>query len=667
MQKTGYFIALLILLTISSCNLFKEKPNEVRTFSSDLESRSFSSCWTGLESVIEGNAYSGNHFSRTNNQHPFGFGYESELPNFIKTKNFALELEFHFRMQTKDSKAALTITVVLGDSLIYKENLLVSADSAINRWATFRSKTKFPGSLPPNARLSVTLQNKGLSFLDVDDYKVSFNRIGRPSFLVSAKKSMGAPFLSSYSFRPVYKNKYYTITYSDKLGDLEIRSAKNDKIFSSIRYYIQWMQGKDTLSGFAEKLFFMKGDKDELQISGETKVSQFTLKLFVSDESPLIKAESKTVFKDSIRLIRESICIDYSPDESEIYRKNGILDNKRIRNEYWLDKEGFKIGSNAKTVYFYHNPEISSVQLSTKINEITINLDYNKDHPLAYLNAINQMQDLSFNRCKAGSSRENSFQFYIGFDVGSLPRFMKSPNGYLSSYVITSEEDNMDIKTKLANGIGSGAPFVQNSYFSFFQDDSSYNFNEHLIFPYPGFGDFFPTPNYWTNATIAPDIYLWRPNPFINESVNWNSLFTIQRLKDFVDNKGVIFSSCQPIGFKEVKDSLVRALAFEKIQKQFKLYKNLRLINFTTVREIMEYWLGLEKIKFQILPDGKFKLYNAGYQNIKGLSLAVKADSVFINNKIPENYYKEDHGDIIVWFDLPALKSVIVGVKRSDE
>ena len=75
----------------------------------------------------------------------------------------------------------------------------------------------------------------------------------------------------------------------------------------------------------------------------------------------------------------------------------------------------------------------------------------------------------------------------------------------------------------------------------------------------------------------------------------------------------------------------------------------------------------MEKVNLQLLPDGKFKIYNTGYQNIKGLSLAIKGDSVFIDNKIPENYYKDNQGDIIVWFDLPALKSVTVGVKTSEK
>lgn len=664
MRKIGYVTFLLLCIIINSC---KEKPNEVRTFSSDMESSGFSSYWTGLESIIEGSAHSGTHFSRIGTQHVIGFGYQSELPGFIKTKNFLLELEFYYRMHSSESKALLTITIKLRDSLIYNESFKVWADSAVKRWALFKTKSKFPGSLPPNATLSVSLQNIGQSFMDIDDYKLSFNRIGRPSFLVVDKKKTEESILSGFSFRPVYKNKYYTITYSDKLGDLQVRSAQNEKIFSSVRYYVQWMKGKDTLSGFADKLLFTHAEKDELRITGETHISYFTLKLFVSDDSPLIRAETKTVFKDSVRLLRESICVDYTPDESEIYRKSTLVDIARIRNEYWLDKEGFKIGSNTRTVYFYHNPDISSVQVSSKINEFTINLDYYMDHPFACFIPRNKaVQDMSCNRYKAGAYRENAFQFYVGLDAGSLPRFMKSPNGYVSSYILNSEWDSTDIHGEFIKGDVYTATPVKNSYFTYFMKDSSYNFNGHLMFPYPGFGDFFPTPLFWNNATTAPDVYSWRYNPFLSRNKSLNSLFTVQHLKDFVDNRGIIFTN-HSYNTGGTKDSIPEIIEFKKVREKLLNYGNQRLVNFSSVKDIFEYWHSLEKVKLQILTDGKFKLYNSSYQIIKGLSLAIKADSVWIDNKKPENCYRDSHGDLIVWFDLPALGTAIIAVKAKEE
>lgn len=659
-------VILLTLAILDSCNLFKEKPNEVRSFFTDLEGRSFSDFWKGTESIIEGSAHSGTHFSRIDNQHVLGLSYQSELPDFIKTKNFALVVEFYYKIQNIAHKAILTMTLTRKDSLIFQENFTVGSDSAVNRWAIFRCRSNFPGNLPPNSILSVTLKQVGKSIIDVDDYKISFNRIGRPSFIISNKKEENRSLFSSFSFRPIYKNKFYTILYSDKLGDLQVRSIKNDKIFSSLKYYIQWMEGKDTTFAYADKLAFTPGEKDELIISGQTVISNFTLKLIVSESSPLIKAESKTIFKDSVHLLREALVFDFSPGITEVYRKNTLLDSKRIRNEYWLDKEGLKIGSQSTTVYIYHNPAISSLQLTGKLSQLTINLDYYKDHPLAelvYDSLHKRIQDISCNYYKADAVRENDFQLFVGFDVGSLPRFMKSPNGYLSSYVLTNESDCIDLMTKINNGIGSGTPFVQNNYFSYFSHDSNYYFYGHLIYPYPGFGDFFPTPYYWTNATIATDIYSWRPNPFVNNSNNWDSIFTPKRLKDFITNRGVVFSNCGPSSHKEKTDSLRLVKAFEKIQHKLPYLKTDRLVNFTSVKEIMDYWIALEKIKLRLLPDGKFRLYNSGLQDIKGLSIAIKAGTIFINDRLAQNSYRDEQGDMIVWFDLPALKSAIISVK----
>jgi hypothetical protein len=658
----GISAILLTLLLFGSCNLFKEKPNEVRSFFTDLESRSFPDHWIGTESIIEGSAHSGTHFSRINKQHALGISYQSELPNFIKTKNFALEVDFYYRMQDITSKALLTITLTLKDSLIFQESLSAESDSAVNRWALFKYKVNFPGNLPPNSLLSVTLRQQGKSDLDIDDYKISFNRIGRPTFLISDKKEENGSFLSSYSFRPIYKNKFYTILYSDKLGDLQVRSIKNDKIFTSLRYYIQWLNGKDTTFEYADKLIFTPGEKDEMIISGQTTISNFTLKLFANESSPLIKAESKTIFKDSVQLLRESLVLNFSPEISEVYRKNTLMDSKRIRNEYWLDKEGVKIGSQLTAAYIYHNPEISSLQLSSRLSLLIINLDYYRDHPLSVI-SHDSLQDISCNNYKSNATRENDFQLFAGFDVGSLPRFMKSPNGYLSSYVVTKESDCIDLQTKIGNGIGSGLPYVQSNYLNSSNPGANYYFYGHLIYPYPGFGDFFPTPNYWINATIANDIYSWRPNPYVNQGNNWDSVFTPKRLKDFITNRGIVFSNCKPAAHKENTDSATLAKASEKIQHKLPYLKSTRLVNFTTVKEIMEYWVALEKVKIRLQPDGKFRLYNSGLQDIKGLSIAIKADNVFVNGKLTENSYRDEQGDMIVWFDLRSLKSVIISVK----
>jgi len=76
----------------------------------------------------------------------------------------------------------------------------------------------------------------------------------------------------------------------------------------------------------------------------------------------------------------------------------------------------------------------------------------------------------------------------------------------------------------------------------------------------------------------------------------------------------------------------------------------------------MEYWLALEKIKISLLPDGTFRLYNSSLLDVNGLSLAIKADSVLIDNEPPVISYK-DGGDIILWFDLKASKAAVISTK----
>jgi hypothetical protein len=652
-----HLLLLSCALLIHSCR--KDIPNEQRVLSNDLESNYYSSSWENMAGRMKGNAHSGIFFIRSNRRHPLCFGYKAPIPPFVQTRNFKLEINFFYRQQAVNSKATLMISLAVKDSLIFLKELTVHSDSALNRWISFKTDLNLPASLPVNSTLSISVKNGEKTFVDVDDIEILFGRIGRPSFLIAERKEDNHRFFASFSFRPIYKNKYYTIAYSDELGDLQIRSVKNAKILTSLKYYLQWKKGTDTSFCFADKLQFIPTDKSEvklIRLTGETKVSSFTLRLILEDDSPFIKAETKTVYKDSIDLLRESLIFDYSPDIEEVYRKNTLIENNRIRNEYWLDKEGFKLGVGSEATYFYHNTGISSIQLSNKQKEFIINLDYSKDHPLlsSFLAAKgeNKITDKSFSRYKQNGWRENDFSFYVGLDAGSLPRLMKIPGGYLSAFVLANQSNSTDWMAKL-DEVGSGYLYMQGIYDTSYVQDSIYNFDRRLIRPYPGFGDFFPTPNYWTNTSFAPNIYFWKGDIIpVSAGLSFNS----RKLNDFIANRGIVFLANNHVS-ESVKEDV------EKFRVKIADYVKNRSITLTTVNDLMDYWLALEKVKIRILTDKRFRIYNPGSEDINGLSLTIRADSVYINGQPPRDYNNDKNGDKTIWFDLKASQMKTITVK----
>jgi hypothetical protein len=63
--------------------------------------------------------------------------------------------------------------------------------------------------------------------------------------------------------------------------------------------------------------------------------------------------------------------------------------------------------------------------------------------------------DVSCNEYSSGNKSESSFSVYCGIEPTTLPRFMKNPFGFLSTYIFTEHADFSDFKTQCAVNYGS--------------------------------------------------------------------------------------------------------------------------------------------------------------------------------------------------------------------
>ena len=78
----------------------------------------------------------------------------------------------------------------------------------------------------------------------------------------------------------------------------------------------------------------------------------------------------------------------------------------------------------------------------------------------------------------------------------------------------------------------------------------------------------------------------------------------------------------------------------------------------TTIRNMLDYWILIENISFDYMPDGTIYINNLNDKSIKGFSLAIKADVVRIDGEIPKSRRAGD--DTVLWFDIPARQRVIL-------
>ena len=187
---------------------------------------------------------------------------------------------------------------------------------------------------------------------------------------------------------------------------------------------------------------------------------------------------------------------------------------------------------------------------------------------------------------------------------------------------------------------------------------------------YSGYGDFFPKPDYWQHPTRTKSFYHWPTYSvlYVERESLWNYFFSRQQFNLFTTDWGVEINHCYPAwtipgkGFWKF-DSNGTIVAMDGFNRTLSLmdeYRAKGLLNITTVNKFIDYRLATEQISYDIMPDGRFIITNNSNHTIQGLSFAVKAGAVLVNDLKPAQ--KRVDNDMIFWFDLHAGEKVLVRV-----
>ena len=167
----------------------------------------------------------------------------------------------------------------------------------------------------------------------------------------------------------------------------------------------------------------------------------------------------RTQYNSALTVDREALIAKFEVPATEVYLKNREVDIKRLKQEYWLDKQGVQFGSGKKSSLIYHTPGISSLQLKSDKKLLFINLDYNLDHPLINIpfqaDGGGKWVDRSASTYISGMTRSDHFSIYFGFFPQITPRFMLVPGGFVSGYVFTEHADGGNIRTHRAAYYGA--------------------------------------------------------------------------------------------------------------------------------------------------------------------------------------------------------------------
>lgn len=416
--------------------------------------------WIGMQTVDSGAAYSGYYYAHTDSLNTYGLGIHQSIPENLISKNTVLVVSAFARSNNRDNDALYVITIEneRGKTQLWKGISPGFDNNNTESWTFFSDTILIPASITKNTKIKSYLWNKNRkNSTDIDDLKFEFSRHANPTFVPNYSLVATDGISSS-----IYSNNYYSVLYNKETGLISIRDMENNQVVKNFNYYSEReLRNKklviSTRWKFVGSRVFEDGRKYIFKASA--KGVKLKMEIYCEDNSGNIRFDIRNTYNGKQKVFRESIISHLDQSLAEVYRNNRKSDRGEFQLEYWLDNEGLKTYGESSSLFIYHNPGISSLQLNTEKNLLFINLDYEKDHPFFRfpLNADSNdwKVDQSYSYYHRKKSRHYSFSITVSNYSGTLPRFMKNPSGYESTYIWSEHADFTNIRTNRAVYFGS--------------------------------------------------------------------------------------------------------------------------------------------------------------------------------------------------------------------
>lgn len=419
--------------------------------------------WIGLQTVDSGFAYSGRNFSITDSLEPYGIGIEQEFPRALLHNNIFVLISGWVKSNVKNNQALFVVTIINDNATVFWKGIpLSSVLIEKNNWHYFSDSILIPANLTVNSKFKAYLWNQdSATVTGIDDLRIEFRAFDNPTFIPEITNSIPKN-VNENSSRILFTNSYYSIIYkpAGKIISL-IDNTNNDLIKNIIYYSEREVKGDKYVAQLKLRFTVSNNLKNGKKLNFKASDQNGKLKLVIicDNNSKEIQFVIEERYRKKQTVKRESLVFGYSQELDEVYRSNRKLDTSNFQNEYWLDKQGVKIGEGKNSLIIYHTPDISSLQLDTKNKLLFANLDYEKDHPFFRFplnpDSTNWKNKESTSKYKKGHKREYLFSLFAGSIIGTLPRFMKNPSGFEATYIWTEHADYSDIRTNRATYFGS--------------------------------------------------------------------------------------------------------------------------------------------------------------------------------------------------------------------
>ena len=428
-------------------------------FHNDFESTTVESPWFGISTVADSTAFSGAKIGQVLPSQTYSLGVELAVPKIPAHLPLQISFDAWFRMEMPPQKAFYVLTLSRGDSLVYWYAIALSQFfKESKQWFHCADSVVIPFDYAQDAKLKTYLWNPASEQLDADDAHIRLQTTTLPSYFFTPDQP---PFASG---KPdiLALNKFYELQWYRESQSLVIADGKGRALTKPLQLVSEMVFNTDTLSAetavWRKESVSNKGEVKRIILRSRNSFSSNKLVITTSFDSPSVHFELHTRYRKSGRVIRQALLLEMLEQPSRIFRKNRLVDTSNFQAEYYLQQQGFFAGRNSRLLGTYHNPGISSMQYQTKQNQLLINLDFYRDHPLIHFPLIedstNYFVDVSAVKVRKNSEVKGDFKLLIGYEPKYAVQLMPVDSGYEAAIAWTEHADWTDLRTQRAVNFG---------------------------------------------------------------------------------------------------------------------------------------------------------------------------------------------------------------------
>jgi len=430
--------------------------------------------WLNDQTRKSGNAHSGNYFSHIDSIQVYGGGYKGSFPEICIRKNIGIVFNGWFRTNGTPGKSTMAFAVSSNDSSVFWQGIKVQPPSRSDQdWFHVSDTIKLPANICAGGNsFSLYFWNEdGKSMVDLDDWSLDFFELRMPGWLVPQNEPNDSDAFTM--FLPLYKDSSFLIEYDKMTGHVRIGDAQGHPMLSFFSMYLEWTETSNRNAvmkhEWSERFFPRKDSLAEegtyLRLESRNEISTSSVLVLVSNQPPSVSFRVNTQFSKKVFLNRSTVVLNCAQDIREVFTHSSLRDSMFLQKEYWLGKEGLRIGSESNSMLIYHPASISSLQADVPAKRVLVNFDAAFDHPLLRWPLLkvssNYKLDYSSSTYSAGEILRGKFTIYKSEGKKPVPRFMQNPSGFTSAMVWTEHADYGDLRTQKA--VSYGADSIQHA------------------------------------------------------------------------------------------------------------------------------------------------------------------------------------------------------------